>query len=105
MQVEERTQPVTKYKLAIINMPVVVSEKTANNVDNELNQFVSNPEVSKKFNELATEKGYSVVPNYTATANRLYDRTNSEFEANYQLALNEKQKERSKIRIWQIYES
>jgi len=68
MQVEERTQPVTKYKLAIINLPVVVSEKTANNVDNELNQFVSNPEVSKKFNELATEKGYSVVPNYTATA-------------------------------------
>jgi peptidyl-prolyl cis-trans isomerase D len=71
MQVEERTQPVTKYKLAIINMPVIVSEKTSNNVDNELNQFISNPEVSKKFTQLAAEKGYSVVPNYSASASDL----------------------------------
>ncbi len=69
MQVEERTQPVNKYKLAVINMPVVVSEKTSNNADNELNQFVSTPDVSKKFTELASEKGYAVIPNYTATAN------------------------------------
>ena len=71
MQVEERTQPVTKYKLAIINMPVIVSEKTSNNVDNELNQFISNPDVSKKFTQLASEKGYSVVPNYSASASDL----------------------------------
>lgn len=68
MQVEERTQPVAKYKLAVINMPVIVSEKTSNNVDNELNQFISLPDVGEKFNTLATEKGYSVMPSYTATS-------------------------------------
>ncbi|HBK42275.1 MAG TPA: hypothetical protein DDZ57_11990, partial [Porphyromonadaceae bacterium] len=60
LQVEEKTVPVQKYKIATINMPVVVSEKTSNNVDNELNQFVSDPNVSKNFNELATQKGYFV---------------------------------------------
>ncbi|NMB50412.1 MAG: hypothetical protein GX997_08180 [Bacteroidales bacterium] len=68
VQVEEKTKPVTKYKLAVINMPVVVSERTSNNVDNELNQFLSLPDVDKKFTELATEKGYDVVPNYTISS-------------------------------------
>lgn len=69
LQVEERTKPVTKYKLAVIDMPVLPSEKTSNNIDNELNQFVSNPEVGKKFNELASEKGYMVMPGITVSAN------------------------------------
>ena len=69
LQVEERTAPVQKYKIATIVMPVVVSEKTSNNVDNELNQFVSDPEVGKKFNELATEKGYFVMPDTRVSAN------------------------------------
>jgi len=68
VQVEEKTKPVTKYKLAVINMPVVVSERTSNNVDNELNQFLSLPDVNKKFTELATEKGYAVVPNFTISS-------------------------------------
>lgn len=69
MQVEERTAPVQKYKLAVVNMPVVASEKTSNNIDNELNQFVSNKETGAKFNELAAEKGYMVMPNMTVSAN------------------------------------
>lgn len=69
LQVEERTRPVTKYKLAVIDMPVVASEKTSNNVDNELNQFVSTPNVGQKFNELASEKGYMVMPNITVSSN------------------------------------
>lgn len=69
LQVEERTRPVNKYKLAIIDMPVLPSEKTSNNIDNELNQIVSNPEVGQKFNELASEKGYMVMPNVTVSAN------------------------------------
>lgn len=69
LQVEERTAPVTKYKLATIHMPVVVSEKTSNNVDNELNQFVSDPNVSKNFNEMASEKGYYVTPDTRVSAN------------------------------------
>ncbi len=47
VQVEEKTRPVNKYKVAIINMPVPASEKTSNNVDNELNQFVSTPGVGE----------------------------------------------------------
>ena len=69
LQVEERTTPVNKYKVALINMPVVASEKTSNNIDNELNQFVSAPDVETKFNELASEKGYMVMPNVTVSAN------------------------------------
>lgn len=69
LQVEERTKPVNKYKVAIVNMPVIASEKTSNNIDNELNQFVSTPEVGAKFNELASEKGYMVIPNITLSAN------------------------------------
>lgn len=69
LQVEERTKPVSKYKVAVINMPVIASEKTSNNIDNELNQFVSVPEVGAKFNELASEKGYMVMPNITVSAN------------------------------------
>ncbi|QRX64694.1 SurA N-terminal domain-containing protein [Dysgonomonadaceae bacterium zrk40] len=69
IQIEERTRPVNKYKVAIIDMPVIASEKTSNNIDNELNQFVSTPEVGSKFNELASEKGYMVMPNITVSAN------------------------------------
>lgn len=69
LQVEERTSPINKYKVAIINMPVVASEKTSNNIDNELNQFVSAPDVKTKFNELASEKGFMVIPNVTVSAN------------------------------------
>ncbi|WP_286922602.1 peptidylprolyl isomerase [Proteiniphilum sp. UBA5375] len=68
VQVEEKTRPVNKYKVAIINMPVPASEKTSNNVDNELNQFVSTPGVGEKFNELASERGYMVMPNVTVSA-------------------------------------
>lgn len=69
LQVEERTSPINKYKVAIINMPVVASEKTSNNIDNELNQFVSAPDVKTKFNELASGKGFMVIPNITVSAN------------------------------------
>jgi peptidyl-prolyl cis-trans isomerase D len=69
LQVEERTRPVSKYKLAVIDMPVVPSEKTSNNIDNELNQFISTSGVGQKFNELASEKGYMVMPNITVSAN------------------------------------
>lgn len=69
IQVEERTAPVNKYKVAIIDMPVLASDKTSNNIDNELNQFVATPNVGDKFSELATENGYMVMPNSTVSAN------------------------------------
>ena len=66
--VEEKTAPVTKYKLAVVNMPVIVGDKTQNNIDNELNQFVSDPDVKTNFVEKAREEGYSVVPGFTVSA-------------------------------------
>lgn len=69
LQVEDRTAPVTKYKLATVNIPVVVSEKTSNNIDNELNQLVSDPNISKNFSQLASEQGYFVMPNTSVSAN------------------------------------
>jgi peptidyl-prolyl cis-trans isomerase D len=68
-QVEERTRPVNKYKLAIVNMPVVPSEKTSNNIDNQLNQLVSSPEIKDEFVDLASEAGYMVMPSMTFSAN------------------------------------
>ena len=68
-QVEERTRPVNKYKLAIVNMPVVPSEKTSNNIDNQLNQLVSSPEIKDEFVGLASEAGYMVMPSMTFSAN------------------------------------
>lgn len=66
--VEEKTKPVDKYKLAVVNMPVIVSDKTQNNIDNELNQLVSNPDLKTNFTQLAQEKGYSVIPSQTISA-------------------------------------
>ena len=69
VQVEERTRPITKHKLALINMPVIPSERTTNNVDNELNQFISQDDISTRFNELAAQSGYMIMPNVTVSAN------------------------------------
>lgn len=69
LQVEEKTRPVTKYKIAIIDMPVLPSEKTSNNIDNELNQLVAMDNIGDQFSELASEKGYMVMPNMTFSAN------------------------------------
>lgn len=69
LQVEEKTTPIQKYKIATINIPVVVSEKTSNNIDNELNQLVNDPGFAKNFTEMASEKGYFVMPNTSVSAN------------------------------------
>ena len=66
---EEKTKPVEKYKLAVVNMPVIVSDKTQNNIDNELNQIVSDPNIKTDFTKIAQEKGYSVMPYFTVGAN------------------------------------
>ncbi len=68
-QVEAKTSPVQKYKLATITMPVIVSEKTSNNIDNELNQFISEANAGGNFDELATEKGYMVNSEARVSAN------------------------------------
>ena len=89
--VEEKTNPVEKYKLAVVNMPVIVSDKTQNNIDNELNQLVSEPDIRDNFTQLAQEKGYNVIPSQTvgATDHMLAQMQGSRQVINW--ALNEKE--------------
>ncbi|GAB6010143.1 peptidylprolyl isomerase [Dysgonomonas reticulitermitis] len=61
--IEEKTNPVPKVKLAIVQMPVIVSDKTQNAIDNELNQFVSENGNLENFDKAAQGKGYNLVPN------------------------------------------
>lgn len=63
LKVEERTKPVSKYKIALINMPVVVSDQTLANIDNEINEFVANNSDGKNFVQAAEEKGYNLNSN------------------------------------------
>lgn len=62
VKVDEKTAPVTKYKLALIQIPVVVSDQTLATLDNELNQFVADNTDPKTFVSAATEKGYNIIP-------------------------------------------
>lgn len=63
IKVEEKTQPVAKYKLALIQMPVAVSDQTLITLDNELGQFVTQSGNAQNFVKAAREKGYDVVAN------------------------------------------
>lgn len=58
---EDKTQPVSKYKIALIEMPVVVSDQTLASIDNEINEFVANNSDGKNFVTAANEKGYNLV--------------------------------------------
>jgi len=62
LRVEEKTKPVAKYKIATVQMPVAISDKTQNAVDNELGQFVAENGTADKFIKAAQEKGYDLIP-------------------------------------------
>ncbi|NDV68384.1 peptidylprolyl isomerase [Dysgonomonas sp. 25] len=61
VRVAERTKPVKKVKIAAISMPVIISERTLNSIDNELNQFISENGNVDKFDQSAKTKGYGLV--------------------------------------------
>ncbi len=63
IKVEGKTQPVAKYKVALIQMPVVVSDQTLAGIDNEINEFVANNSDGKNFVQAAEEKGYNLIKN------------------------------------------
>lgn len=67
VKVEAKTQPTTKYKLALVQIPVTVSDQTLAALDNELNQFVAESGNAKDFVKVAQEKGYNVIPNTIIT--------------------------------------
>lgn len=61
VRIADKTNPVAKVKLAVVQMPVMISDKTQNGIDNELNQFVSENGNAETFDKAAQTKGYSVV--------------------------------------------
>ncbi|MFV0419683.1 MAG: peptidylprolyl isomerase [Dysgonomonas sp.] len=65
VRIEDKTNPVAKVKLAIIEMPVIISDKTQNSIDNELNMFVSENGNMENFDKAALDKGYSIMSNVT----------------------------------------
>lgn len=62
VRIAEKTKPVSKVKLAVVQMPVLVSDKTQSAIDNELNLFVSENGNAENFNKAAQNKGYGLVP-------------------------------------------
>jgi peptidyl-prolyl cis-trans isomerase D len=67
IKIADRTAPVNKVKIAFIEMPVIASDKTQNNLDNELNKFVTDFGTPDKFAKAAQEKGYNLVPDFMIT--------------------------------------
>ncbi|WP_029905017.1 peptidylprolyl isomerase [Prevotella sp. 10(H)] len=63
VRIADKTNPVPKVKLAVIEMPVIISDKTQNGIDNELNQFVSENGNLDNFDEAAQAKGYGIMSN------------------------------------------
>lgn len=68
IKVEDRTAPVEKVKIALIQVPVVASDKTQNNLDTELNSFVSNFGTAAQFAKAAQQKGYNLIPDAMITS-------------------------------------
>jgi peptidyl-prolyl cis-trans isomerase D len=65
VRIADKTKPVSKVKLAIIQMPVIISDKTQNAIDNELNQFITESGNSEKFETEAENKGYNLISDAT----------------------------------------
>ncbi|MDR1783026.1 MAG: SurA N-terminal domain-containing protein [Dysgonamonadaceae bacterium] len=59
VQVVEKTKPVTKYKLGVVQIKVVPSTNTQNIAYNALNQFLSNNRSIEKFKSNAEANGYT----------------------------------------------
>jgi peptidyl-prolyl cis-trans isomerase D len=65
IKIEDITKPVSKVKLATIQMTVPVSDKTLLDIDSELDQFVAGITSETNFNKAASEKGYNLIPEQT----------------------------------------
>lgn len=69
IQVTQRTAPVAKVKLAVIDMEVTPSSRTTSNLYNDINSYIANNKTLADFEKNATEKGYSILSNPTMTGN------------------------------------
>ena len=61
VKVEDLSQPEVKVKVADVTMPVIVSDKTNNSIDNEINKFISENKNPSEFAEAALGKGFNVI--------------------------------------------
>lgn len=61
VRIDDKTKPVAKVKIASIYMPVLVSDKTQNTIDNELNQFLTESGKPEKIEADAQNKGYNLI--------------------------------------------
>ncbi len=66
--IADKTNPVQKVKLAIVHMPVAISDKTQNGVENELNDFIAHSGNLENFDKAAVEKGYNIVTDQNITS-------------------------------------
>ncbi|MGL5921052.1 MAG: SurA N-terminal domain-containing protein [Bacteroidales bacterium] len=69
IQVTQRTAPVAKVKLAVIDMEVTPSSRTTSNLYNDINSYIANNKTLADFEKNATEKGYNILSNPTMTGN------------------------------------
>lgn len=60
-RIDDKKAPVAKAKLAVIAVPVTVSDRTSNSIESELQQFVSANENKDSFVKAANEKGYNLM--------------------------------------------
>ena len=71
VKVDYLSRPVSKVKLATIQMSVPVSDKTLMAIDSELDQFVANDESHQDFNKAAAEKGYNLIPEMSVVSSMI----------------------------------
>lgn len=65
IRIADKKAPVSKVKIASLIMPVTVSDRTQNTIDNELNQFISEYGNLDNFAKGAESKGYALRSNVT----------------------------------------
>lgn len=61
IKIENKTKPVTKVKIAEVVVPVVVSDRTNNDIDNEINKFIAENKNTVDFEKSASNNGYNVI--------------------------------------------
>ncbi len=70
VQVTEKTKPVTKYKVATIQIEVTPSSETYNKLYNDLNAYISKNNTLETFKSAAAEGGYIIQKEITLNENQ-----------------------------------
>ena len=71
LRIADKTNPVAKVKLAVVYMPVPISDETLNGAENELNEFIANSGNLENFDKAAMDKGYNIISNQRISASEM----------------------------------